>query len=86
MILFIGQVASDQIEREAFQEIDYRRMFGQMAKWVAQIDDPARMPEFIARAYRTALSGRPGPVVLALPEDMLTTEVLAPDALPPTIA
>ncbi|TLP46848.1 thiamine pyrophosphate-binding protein [Cohaesibacter sp. CAU 1516] len=85
MILFIGQVASDQIEREAFQEIDYRRMFGQMAKWVAQIDDPARMPEFIARAYRTALSGRPGPVVLALPEDMLTTEVPAPNALPPKV-
>ncbi len=82
MILFIGQVARDQIEREAFQEIDYRRMFGQMAKWVAQIDDPARMPEFIARAYRTALSGRPGPVVLALPEDMLTEEVTTPTSLP----
>ncbi|WP_373235971.1 thiamine pyrophosphate-binding protein [Cohaesibacter celericrescens] len=82
MILFIGQVARDQIEREAFQEIDYRRMFGQMAKWVAQIDDAARVPEFIARAYRTALSGRPGPVVLALPEDMLTDEVTAPAQLP----
>ena len=82
MILFIGQVARDQIEREAFQEIDYRRMFGQMAKWVAQIDDPARVPEFVARAYRTALSGRPGPVVLALPEDMLTQQVMAPTPLP----
>ena len=83
MILFIGQVARDQMEREAFQEIDYRRMFGQMAKWVAQIDDAARIPEFIARAYRTALSGRPGPVVLALPEDMLRDELKAPNQLPP---
>ena len=82
MILFIGQVARDQIEREAFQEIDYRRMFGQMAKWVAQIDDSARVPEYIARAYRTALSGRPGPVVLALPEDMLCEEVTKPTPIP----
>ncbi|MCT4656612.1 MAG: thiamine pyrophosphate-binding protein [Cohaesibacter sp.] len=82
MILFIGQVARDQIEREAFQEIDYRRMFGQMAKWVAQIDDPNRVHEYIARAYRTALSGRPGPVVLALPEDMLTQEIDMPAKLP----
>lgn len=72
MILLIGQVGRDMIEREAFQEIDYRRMFGQFAKWVAQIDDVARVPEFIARAYSVAMSGRPGPVVLALPEDMLT--------------
>jgi acetolactate synthase I/II/III large subunit len=71
MILFIGQVGRDAIEREAFQEIDYRRMFGQMAKWVAQIDDAARIPEFVSRAFHTATSGRPGPVVLALPEDML---------------
>lgn len=82
MVLFIGQVARDQLEREAFQEIDYRRMFGQMAKWVAQIDDPDRIPEYIARAYRTALSGRPGPVVLALPEDMLTEKIRAPEMLP----
>src|SRR5574340_450813 len=72
MILFIGQVGRDMLEREAFQEIDYRRMFGQSAKWVAQIDDPRRIPEFISRAYYTAVSGRPGPVVLALPEDMLS--------------
>ena len=71
MILFIGQVGNDFIEREAFQEIDYRRMFGQMAKWVAQIDRVDRIPEFIARAYAVATSGRPGPVVLALPEDTL---------------
>ncbi len=71
MILFIGQVGSDFIEREAFQEIDYRRMFGPMAKWVAQIDRTDRIPEFIERAYQVATSGRMGPVVLALPEDML---------------
>jgi acetolactate synthase-1/2/3 large subunit len=78
LILFIGQVARDMIEREAFQEIDYRRMFGQMAKWVAQIDDPSRIQEFVSRAYRVALSGRPGPVVLALPEDMLVEEITPP--------
>lgn len=72
MILFIGQVGSDFIDREAFQEIDYRRMFGQMAKWVAQIDRAERIPEYLARAFQVATSGRPGPVVLALPEDMLT--------------
>jgi acetolactate synthase-1/2/3 large subunit len=66
MILFIGQVGNDFIDREAFQEIDYRRMFGQMAKWVAQVDRAAR-------AFQVATSGRPGPVVLALPEDMLTS-------------
>lgn len=80
MILFIGQVARDMIEREAFQEIDYRRMFGQMAKWVAQIDDASRIQEFVSRAYRVAMSGRPGPVVLALPEDMLTEMIEAPSA------
>ncbi|WP_459614297.1 thiamine pyrophosphate-binding protein [Bordetella sp. 2513F-2] len=71
MILFVGQVGGDFIEREAFQEIDYRRMFGQMAKWVAQIDRTDRIPEYVARAYAVATSGRPGPVVLALPEDTL---------------
>jgi acetolactate synthase I/II/III large subunit len=81
LILLVGQVASDQEEREAFQEIDYRRMFGQMAKWVAQIDRVDRIPELIARAFATACSGRPGPVVLALPEDMLTTSSDAADAL-----
>jgi len=78
MILFIGQVGQDFADREAFQEIDYRRMFGQMAKWVAQIDRVERIPEYIARAYQTATSGRPGPVVLALPEDMLTQEAVVP--------
>lgn len=74
MILFIGQVGNDFVEREAFQEIDYRRMFGQMAKWVAQIDRTDRIPEYVARAYAIATSGRPGPVVLALPEDVLWGE------------
>ena len=58
-------------DREAFQEIDYRRMFGEMAKWVAEIDDAARVPEYVSRAFHTVMAGRPGPVVLALPEDML---------------
>lgn len=82
MLLLIGQVGRDMIEREAFQEIDYRRMFGQMAKWVAQIDDPARIPEYISRAFSVAQSGRRGPVVLALPEDMLTELAETPDAPP----
>ncbi|WP_426341540.1 thiamine pyrophosphate-binding protein [Pseudoduganella sp. S-14] len=79
MILFIGQVGSDFMDREAFQEVDYRRMFGQMAKWVAQIDRADRIPEYIARAFQVATSGRPGPVVLALPEDMLTAKASVAD-------
>jgi acetolactate synthase I/II/III large subunit len=71
MILFIGQVGSDVVEREAFQEVDFRRMFGQMSKWVAQIDRADRIPELLSHAFHVATSGRPGPVVLALPEDML---------------
>ena len=81
MILFIGQVGNDFVEREAFQEIDYRRMFGTMAKWVAQIDRADRVPEYIARAFQVATSGRPGPVVLALPEDMLAQTVEVADTL-----
>jgi acetolactate synthase-1/2/3 large subunit len=81
MILFIGQVGNDFVEREAFQEIDYRRMFGTMAKWVAQIDRADRAPEYIARAFQVATSGRPGPVVLALPEDMLAQTVEVADTL-----
>ena len=72
MILFIGQVGRRFIDREAFQEIDYRRMFPEVAKWVAQIEHPTRIPEYVARAFALATSGRPGPVVLVLPEDMLT--------------
>jgi len=82
MILFVGQVGSDFVEREAFQEIDYRRMFGQMAKWVAQIDRADRIPEYIAHAFQIATSGRPGPVVLALPEDMLASQAQPADARP----
>ncbi len=82
MVLFIGQVASDQRDREAFQEIDYRQMFGPgtlgMAKWVGEVHEADRLPEYIARAFHTALQGRPGPVVLVLPEDMLTALTAAP--------
>ena len=82
MILLIGQVGRDMREREAFQEVDYRRMFGQMAKWVAEIDDAERIPEFMNHAFALATSGRPGPVVLALPEDMLTSLATTADAKP----
>lgn len=78
MILFVGQVASDQRDREAFQEVDYRAMFGPLAKWVAEIDRADRIPEYVGRAFRTAMSGRPGPVVLALPEDVLSAQCDAP--------
>ncbi len=81
-ILFIGQVARDMLDREAFQEIDYRQMFGPVAKWAAQIDVAARTGEYVNRAFSTAQNGRRGPVVLALPEDMLTEEVEA-ETLPP---
>ena len=86
LILFVGQVGSDFADREAFQEIDYRRMYGSIAKWVAQIDRPERIPEYVARAYRTAMSGRPGPVVLTLPEDMLTARADTQDAPPVRVA
>ncbi|WP_308916301.1 thiamine pyrophosphate-binding protein [Jannaschia sp. LMIT008] len=72
MILFVGDVASDQRDREAFQEVDYGAMFGPLAKWVARIDRADRIPEYVSRAFHVAQSGRPGPVVLALPEDMLS--------------
>jgi acetolactate synthase-1/2/3 large subunit len=75
LILFIGQVSRDFMEREAFQEVDYRRMFEPVTKWVAQIGDPARVPEMVSRAFHVALSGRRGPVVLALPEDVLSAAV-----------
>ena len=82
LILFVGQVASDQVEREAFQEVEFRRMFGQMAKWVAQIDRADRIPEYVSHAFHCAVSGRPGPVVLALPEDMLTALATVADPGP----
>ena len=81
-ILFVGQVAGDQRDREAFQELDYRQMFGPgtlgLAKWAAEVTSADRLPEYVARAFHVAMQGRPGPVVLALPEDMLTTLTAAP--------
>src|SRR5438552_5766511 len=82
MILFVGQIARDMREREAFQELDYRAVFGTIAKWTTEIDDAARIPELVSRAFYTATSGRPGPVVIALPEDMLVDRVSVPDAPP----
>ncbi|MDW4496683.1 thiamine pyrophosphate-binding protein [Sulfitobacter sp. D35] len=79
MLVFVGQVGTDMKGREAFQELDYRAVFGTMAKWAVEIDDVARMPEIIARAWKTATAGRPGPVVIALPEDMLVAQT---DAAP----
>ena len=81
LILLVGQVARGMMGREAFQEIDYRQMFGPLAKWVAQIDDAARIPELVSHAFHVATSGRPGPVVLALPEDMLVEGTDATDAV-----
>jgi acetolactate synthase-1/2/3 large subunit len=80
MIVFVGQVARGMRDREAFQEIDYRAVFGTMAKWATEIDDPARIPEIVAHAFATACNGRPGPVVIALPEDMLIERAIVPDA------
>jgi acetolactate synthase I/II/III large subunit len=71
MVVLVGQVARHQIDREAFQEVDFRKMFAPLAKWVAQIDMAERVPELMNQAFQVATSGRPGPVVLALPEDML---------------
>lgn len=82
MILFVGQVQRDAREREAFQEVEYRRAFTEFAKWVGEIDDARRIPEFVTRAFAIATSGRPGPVVLTLPEDMLVEEVEVPAAQP----
>jgi acetolactate synthase-1/2/3 large subunit len=82
MILFIGQVPGEFADREAFQEVDYRQMFGPMTKWAAQIDRPERMHEYVSHAFHLATSGRPGPVVLALPEDMLTQTASVIDVAP----
>ncbi len=84
MILFIGQVARHARDREAFQEVDFRAFFGPIAKWAVEIDDAARVPEIVTRAFAVATSGRPGPVVISLPEDMLTDKVDAPAARPYT--
>lgn len=85
MILFVGQIARGHRDREAFQEVDYRSLFGGVAKWVTEVDQTARLPEYISRAFHVAMSGRPGPVVLALPEDMLAEEADVPD-LPAPVA
>jgi acetolactate synthase-1/2/3 large subunit len=82
MILFVGQIDRSMREREAFQELDYRAVFGSIAKWTTEIDDPARFPEIVSRAFHVATSGRPGPVVIALPEDVLTEAASVADALP----
>src|SRR4051794_37894897 len=82
LIMFVGQVAREMREREAFQELDFRAVFGSVTKWATEIDDAARIPEIVSRAFHTATNGRPGPVVISLPEDMLTDRVIVPDAPP----
>ncbi|MEX2199705.1 MAG: thiamine pyrophosphate-binding protein [Burkholderiales bacterium] len=79
MVVFVGQVGNEFVEREAFQEIDYRRMYGPMTKWVAQIDRVERIPEYVSHAFHTAMAGRPGPVLLALPEDALFAQAAVAD-------
>ncbi|QJQ32019.1 thiamine pyrophosphate-binding protein [Sphingomonas lacunae] len=79
MILFIGDVDRSMRDREGFQEVDFQAMFSPLCKWAARIDSAERIPEYVARAYATAMAGRPGPVVLALPEDMLLDEVAVRD-------
>jgi len=80
LLLLVGQIARRERGRESFQELDYEAVFGPMAKWAYEIDDPERIPEVLARAYTVATSGRPGPVVLSLPEDVLAAAVDVPDA------
>ena len=80
LIMFVGQIDRSMREREAFQEMDYRAVFGPVSKWATEIDDPARIPEIVSRAFHVAMSGRPGPVVIALPEDMLTQVAEVVDA------
>jgi acetolactate synthase-1/2/3 large subunit len=82
LIAFVGQIARGHRDRGAFQEVDYRAMFGPLVKWVAEVDDTARLPEYVARAFSVAMSGRQGPVVLSLPEDMLSAEVHVADRRP----
>ena len=85
MVMFVGQIDNRHTDRETFQEIDYRALFGGLAKWVAQVDDTVRLPEYIGRAFRVAMSGRPGPVVLALPENMLSADADVPDLQMPEV-
>lgn len=84
MVVFVGQIARGDRDREAFQELDYRRFFGPLVKWVAEVDQTERLPEYISHAFHVASSGRPGPVVLALPEDMLSAAVDVPDIAAPS--
>jgi acetolactate synthase-1/2/3 large subunit len=88
MVVFVGQIARSHRDRAAFQEVDHKALFGGLAKWVAEVDDTARLPEYISRAFHVAMSGRPGPVVLALPEDMLSSSADTPDlpAVAPAVA
>jgi acetolactate synthase-1/2/3 large subunit len=83
LVVFVGQVGTDALDREAFQEVDYRRMYGSIVKWAAQVDRVERIPEYVAQAFRRAMAGRPGPVVLALPEDVLTARADVAD--PPRV-
>jgi len=83
MILFVGQIRAEDRDREAFQEVDYKAMFGGLAKWVAEVNQTERLPEYIARAFAVATAGRPGPVVIALPEDMLSARADVPDTKGP---
>ena len=82
LILFVGQIDTRHRDREAFQEVDYRAVFGPLAKWAAEVDQTDRLPEYISRAFHVAQSGRPGPVVLALPENMLSAHADVPDIAP----
>ncbi|MEJ6403026.1 thiamine pyrophosphate-binding protein [Yoonia sp. 2307UL14-13] len=85
LVMFVGQIDNRHTDRETFQEVDYRAMFGGLAKWVAQVDHTDRLPEYIARAFRMAMAGRPGPVVLALPENMLSAQAHVADLKVPTV-
>ncbi len=84
MVVFVGQIARGHRDREAFQEVDYRAFFGPLAKWAAEVDQTERLAEYISRAFHVAQSGRPGPVVLALPEDMLSAHADVPDRAAPS--
>ncbi|WP_191287142.1 thiamine pyrophosphate-binding protein [Aliiroseovarius zhejiangensis] len=79
MVVFVGQIARNHRDREAFQEVDYRAVFGTLAKWSCEVDQTERLPEYLARAFHMARSGRPGPVIVALPEDMLSAHADVPD-------
>ncbi len=86
LVMFVGQVARGTLEREALQGIDYRQMFGPVAKWVVQVEDPATIPEFVSQAFHIAVNGRPGPVVVVVPEDMLTDTASVADGAPYQVA